>query len=110
MKITVRKSVCKNCPWKRENAHQLNKEMIDEMIVKGTISPCHMEMVKYTGCENKGVEFYARVSPEFMVCRGFAEARKHLTHPHDVWYHIEDLMQINPLKKKPDLVSLYEVL
>ena len=90
--------------------HQLTVPVIRQMVEVGTISPCHQELKKYSGSTTKGVELYAEFAPVFKVCRGFAEARRSLTHPHAVWYHIEDQLTLRPLKQDVDLISVEEIL
>ena len=39
------------------------------------ITPCHADMVKYTGSKNKGVEIYAEKAKVFKVCKGMVLSR-----------------------------------
>lgn len=110
MKVTVRKKVCSTCPFREENKHQIIVPAVRDMLDKGIISPCHQDLAKYSGSTTKGVEMYAQIAPEFQVCRGYAEMRKDVSHPHDVWYHIEDLMERNPLKQDVKIAKLKDIL
>ena len=75
MEVMVKNKVCSTCPFRKKNAHKLKLEMIEDMIKTGTISPCHQELVKYSGSEDSGVEIYAKEAPVFKVCRGYVESR-----------------------------------
>jgi len=80
MKVEIKKHVCSTCPWLKENAHQLQKETIINMIANGVISACHQEQAKTEGATvTTGVELYAAdmkaKDKPFLVCRGFAIAR-----------------------------------
>lgn len=98
MKIEVCESVCKACPFRKENSHHLNKSDVQHLIYRNIVSPCHMDMVKYTGSKNRGIEKYAEVAPSFKVCRGIALARVRYEFPHvsAVWHHIEEQLQLHP--------------
>ena len=114
MNITVCEKVCENCPFRRENSYHLNKKQVQYLIQNNIVSPCHMDMVKYTGSENKGVEIYAKVAPEFKVCRGLALARikDGFSHDSDVWYHVEDFIRMHPhpTDKSVALIELKDIL
>jgi len=80
MNVEICKEVCAPCPWRVENAHQLNKDSIIEMVAGGVISACHMEQCQSEGAtKTTGVEAYAAdmeaQGKPFQVCRGFAIAR-----------------------------------
>lgn len=76
MNIEVCKTVCKNCPFKKENAHKLYLDEVKRNFMNANyITPCHMVMVKYTGIENKGVELYAQQADVFKVCKGMVLSR-----------------------------------
>jgi len=80
MKVDICKTVCEPCPWRVENAHQLHKDVIVEMIAGGVISACHMQQCQTEGAtKTTGVKLYAAdmeaKGEPFMVCRGFAIAR-----------------------------------
>lgn len=76
MEVKLCKTVCKNCPFKKENSHKLYLDQVKRNFADDRfITPCHMDMVKYTGIENKGVELYAEVAEEFKVCRGMVLSR-----------------------------------
>ena len=105
MNIQVRKKACKDCPWKRANKEHLDTSTLIERIETGVVSPCHMEMMKFTGIANKGVEYYSKVSPVFIVCKGSANAT---TNTQPVWRFIKQ--QLLTLAKEDDLMNLKEVL
>ena len=80
MIVEIRDSVCSSCPWKIENAEQLTKHTILDMIENDVISACHQEQAKCKGATcTTGVELYAKQCVDnnepFVVCRGFQEAR-----------------------------------
>lgn len=108
MNIQVRKKVCRDCPWKRANKSHLDTSTLVDRIKKGVVSPCHMEMMKFTGVANKGVEYYSKVSPVFVVCKGLANVVNDIEHEQPIWGYIGSLM--NELPKENDLMSLKEVL
>ena len=115
MNITVCEKVCENCPFRRENSHHLNAEQVRAIVDNYTITPCHMDMVKYTGSENKGVEIYAKVAPEFKVCCGYALARVHYEDRpllSSVWYSIDYLLRRypHPTDKSIALIELEDIL
>ena len=87
MIVNVREDVCTSCPWRKENAHQLQIDKIIEMIDEEIISPCHKIMEKITGSPYKGVEVYAEYCSKnnkpFIICRGFAIARARLYRNHN---------------------------
>ena len=74
MKVEIRSKICSTCPWKKENAHQLKKGVIKDMLRHGVISPCHQELEKVTGSCTEGVEIYAEKAEIFKVCKGYADA------------------------------------
>jgi len=87
MKVEVCENVCTTCPWRVENAHQLQKETIKHMIESEIISPCHQKQARVDGCtETEGVEIYAADrdanNKPFMVCRGIAIARAKMNRKH----------------------------
>ena len=110
MTITVRKTVCKTCPWRKEFAHQLTIPTIEDMLKKGIISPCHQELEKYSGSTTQGVEIYASKAPQFKVCRGYVEARVSSGVPAKgvLWKHIYS--EFNKGKLNPDVVVLEDIL
>ena len=76
MNVQLCKSVCKQCPFRTENSHQLNMDEVKENFMdERKVTPCHQEMVQYTGIANRGVEQYAKTSPVFKVCRGMVISR-----------------------------------
>lgn len=90
--IQICKTVCSTCPFRSNNSHLLYLDDVKDMLVRGTISPCHQDLAKYDGCtENSGVEIYAKVAKEFKVCRGFVEARLLAEIPSvtPVWKYLE---------------------
>jgi len=81
------------------------------MIDNNIVSPCHMDMVKYTGVENSGVEYYAQVAPEFRVCRGMVEARilaDLIPKDNALWTYLEG--QFYADEPHGDIVDLKELL
>ncbi len=80
MKVDIKEHVCSTCPWRKQNAYQLQKDVISDMIAGNIISACHQEQAKTEGAtETTGVELYAEdmraQDKPFIVCRGFAIAR-----------------------------------
>jgi len=86
MTIDVCDEVCEPCPWRVENAHQLKKDVIKNMIENEIISPCHMVMHDNIGSKTEGVELYAEICKNedkpFLICRGFAIARARMYRKH----------------------------
>jgi len=79
MKVEVKKKVCSTCPWREENAWQLQIETIENMLDNDIISPCHQELNKVVGSCTEGVEKYAAAmkanDTSFVVCKGYIQGR-----------------------------------
>lgn len=90
MEVEVRSKVCSTCPFRKKFAHQIIVGTVADMLINGTISPCHQELKHYTGSTTDGVELYAELAPVFKVCRGYTEARMlaHINADIPVWKKI----------------------
>ena len=97
MVVKTRERVCKTCPWRLENSHQLEIQNIRHMVHEGIISPCHQELEKVTGSPYTGVEKYAEQVPVFQVCRGFVIARASCTIPYvkPIWQLLVEELKFN---------------
>ena len=73
MKITARSSYCPECPYLEKNKEHLDKTQYENIVQHNAVFPCHMELKKVVGSDNSGVEIYASVVSEFVVCRGRAK-------------------------------------
>ena len=68
--------LCHECGFLNDSQVGVLKESLGlvEIIEKGILFPCHLQLKAVTGCENKGVEQYAETKDTFKVCRGLIEA------------------------------------
>ena len=68
--------VCHECGFLNDSQVGVLKESLglQNIIDKGIIFPCHLQLKAVTGYENKGVEIYAETKDTFKVCRGLIEA------------------------------------
>ena len=96
------KEVCHECGFLNDSQIGVLKESLglQEIIDKGVLFPCHLELKKVTGFENKGTEFYTETQDTFKVCRGLIESsflsRLHLDK--EIWQLLYDKLdgKINP--------------
>jgi len=112
MKVDIAPKVCSTCPWRKENAHQLEKETIKHMVQSEIISPCHQKMAAVTGNTNVGVEVYAEVMREednaFEVCRGMqiARAKQKRKHKNFMLEMLDAKMRLEDDYDRDDLVDM----
>jgi hypothetical protein len=68
--------VCHECGFLNNSQKGvLKRELgLEEIIEKGVIFPCHLQLKAVTGCENEGVEEYVETVDTFKVCRGYVES------------------------------------
>lgn len=68
--------VCSECGFLNDSEVGVLKESLglSEIIEKGVIFPCHLQLKAVTGSENTGTELYAEKKDTFKVCRGLVES------------------------------------
>ena len=68
--------VCNECGFLNDSQVGVLKESLGltEIIEKGVLFPCHLQLKAVTGCENTGVEQYIEEKDIFKVCRGLIES------------------------------------
>ena len=68
--------VCHECGFLNDSQVGVLKESLGlkEIIEKGVLFPCHLQLKAVTGSENTGVEIYAEEKETFKVCRGLVES------------------------------------
>lgn len=109
MKVQTRSKVCKTCPWREENQHQLEIQNVRKIIRDGIISPCHQELEEITGSPYEGVEKYAAEVDVFKVCRGIVVARSKYNIPKvvPIWAKLDSSYKFND---DPPVADLMEVI
>ena len=68
--------VCFECGFLSDSQVGVLKESLGlvEIIEKGVMFPCHLQLKAVTGSENTGVEQYMEEKDTFKVCRGLIES------------------------------------
>ncbi len=68
--------VCHECGFLNDSQVGVLKESLGllNIIDKGIVFPCHLQLKAVTGSENTGVEQYAEQKDTFKICRGYIES------------------------------------
>ena len=86
------KEVCHECGFLDGSQVGVLKESLGlkEIIDKGVVFPCHLQLKAVTGSENTGVEQYAEQKDTFKVCRGLIESSyiSGLHRGHPLWENL----------------------